>query len=161
MSSDAINQVCSNLQLTKCINECMGLGKHKCKCANVFVYNLLFPLVQQTSQFVSLALEFLHIVSFASGENTAFSHFAAAIVNHYNSVFSFHQIPITTGWTEAARYERLATHLSHGWQHDLALQFTHVLLLPHTPNPSTNLMQSVHNVLSNFVNKQTDKPTLP
>ena len=125
-------------QLTKCINECMGLGKYKCKCTNVFVYNLLFPLIQQISQFVSLVLEFFHIVSCSFGENTSFSHSAATIVNHYNSVFSFHQRPITTGWTEATRYERLAPHLSHGWQHDLALKCTHMLLLPHTPSPSIN-----------------------
>ena len=37
--------------------------------------------------------------------------FAAAIANHYNLAFSFHQVPITAGWTEAAWYERLAQHL--------------------------------------------------
>ena len=47
----------------------------------------------------------------SSGENSAFAHFAAAIANHYNSAFSFHQVPITAGWTEASWYERLAQHL--------------------------------------------------
>ena len=37
----------------------------------------------------------------SSGENSAFVHFAAAIANHYNLGFSFHQVPITAGWTEA------------------------------------------------------------
>ena len=37
-----------------------------------------------------------------SGGNSAFVHFAAAIANHYNLTFSFHQVPITAGWTEAA-----------------------------------------------------------
>ena len=37
-----------------------------------------------------------------SGKNSAFVHFAAAIANHYNSAFSFHQVLITAGWTEAA-----------------------------------------------------------
>ena len=46
-----------------------------------------------------------------SGKNSAFAHFAAAIANHYNSAFSFHQVPITAGWTEAVWYERLAQHL--------------------------------------------------
>ena len=35
-------------------------------------------------------------------------HFDAAIANHYKSAISFHQAPITAGWTEAAWYERLA-----------------------------------------------------
>ena len=47
----------------------------------------------------------------SSGENSAFAHFAAAIANHYNLAFSFHQVPITAGLTEAAWYERLAKHL--------------------------------------------------
>ena len=38
------------------------------------------------------------LISFA--ENSAFVHFAAAIVNHYNLAFSFHQVPITADWTE-------------------------------------------------------------
>ena len=32
----------------------------------------------------------------------AVAHFAAAKVNRYNLAFSFHQTPITAGWTEAA-----------------------------------------------------------
>ena len=40
-----------------------------------------------------------------------FAHFAAAIANHYNLAFSFQQVPITAGWTEAAWYERLVQHL--------------------------------------------------
>ena len=36
------------------------------------------------------------------GRKSAFAHFAAAIANHYNVAFSFHQVPITAGWTEAA-----------------------------------------------------------
>ena len=47
----------------------------------------------------------------SSWENSAFAHFATAIANHYNSAFSFHQVPITAGLTEAAWYERLAQHL--------------------------------------------------
>ena len=43
-------------------------------------------------------------------ENSAFVHFSAAIANHYNLAFPFHQVPITAGWTGAA-YERLAQHL--------------------------------------------------
>ena len=42
------------------------------------------------------------------GENSAFSHFATAIVNNYNLAFSFHQIHIAFGWSEAAWYERFA-----------------------------------------------------
>ena len=38
----------------------------------------------------------------SSVENSAFAHFAAAVANHYNLAFSFHQVPITAGWTEAA-----------------------------------------------------------
>ena len=38
----------------------------------------------------------------SSGEHSAFAHFAAAVANHYNLAFSFHQVPITIGWTEAA-----------------------------------------------------------
>ena len=47
----------------------------------------------------------------SSGENSAFAHFTAAIANHYNLTFSFHKVPITAGWTEAAWYEKLAKHL--------------------------------------------------
>ena len=39
-----------------------------------------------------------------------FCAFATAIENHYNLAFSFHQVPITAGWTEAAWYDRLAQH---------------------------------------------------
>ena len=56
----------------------------------------------------------------SSGENSAFAHFAAAIANHYNLAFSFHQVPITAGWTEAAWYERLAQYL-HTTGHVLPL----------------------------------------
>ena len=47
----------------------------------------------------------------SSGKDSAFAHFAAAIASHYRLAFSFHQLPITAGWTEAAWYERLAQHL--------------------------------------------------
>ena len=46
------------------------------------------------------------------GENLAFAHFAAVIAIHYN--IWFHQVLITTGWTEAVGYERFARHL-HTW----------------------------------------------
>ena len=38
----------------------------------------------------------------SSGENSAFVHFGVATANHCNLAFSFHQVPITAGWTEAA-----------------------------------------------------------
>ena len=36
----------------------------------------------------------------SSGEDSAFAHFAANIANHYKLAFSFHQVPITAGWTK-------------------------------------------------------------
>ena len=34
--------------------------------------------------------------------SSAFLHCVAAIANHYNLAFSFHNVAITAGWTEAA-----------------------------------------------------------
>ena len=48
-------------------------------------------LTVQVSQFI-----------FTYGENSAFVYLAAAVASHYNVAFSFHQVPITGGWTEAA-----------------------------------------------------------
>ena len=43
------------------------------------------------------------VYSFLSSvENLAFVHFAAAVANHNNLAFLFHQVPITAGWTEVA-----------------------------------------------------------
>ena len=79
---------------------------------NVYVYSLISHRVQQTSHNLhpwhrnSLLYSLI-----SSGENSALAHFAAAIANYYNLACSFHQVPITVGWTEAAWYERLAQHL--------------------------------------------------
>ena len=67
---------------------------------NVSVYSLKFPLSSADITIYDPGIG-----------NSAFAHFAAAIANHYNLAFSFHQVPITTGWTEAVWYERLAQHL--------------------------------------------------
>ena len=70
---------------------------------NVSVYSLKSPLSSADFTIYALGIETLsYTVSSFSGENSAFAHFAAAIANHYNLVFSFHQVPITAGWTEAA-----------------------------------------------------------
>ena len=47
----------------------------------------------------------------SSGENSAFTHVAAATANPSNLAFLFYQVRITAEWTEAAWYERLAQHL--------------------------------------------------
>ena len=62
-------------------------------------------------QFTLLVLEHSLYSLISSGENSAFSHFAAAKANYYNLAFSFHQVPITSGWAEAAWHERFAHHL--------------------------------------------------
>ena len=54
-------------------------------------------------------LTYYNLISF--GESSAFPHFAAAIPFHYNLAFSFHQVPMTAGWTEAAWHERFARHV--------------------------------------------------
>ena len=79
----------------------------------VYVYSLISPWVQQTSQFTFLVLDWYTLLYslIASGENLAFDHFAAAIANHYSSAFSVHQVPITAEWTEVAWHERFARHL--------------------------------------------------
>ena len=76
----------------------------------MYVYSLISPWAQH-SQFTSLVLELSLIQSHLLLENSTFAHFAAAIANHYNLAFSFHQVPITAGWTKEAWYERLAQHL--------------------------------------------------
>ena len=75
---------------------------------NVNVYSLISHRVQQTSQFTPLALELSLIQSrLLWREFTAYSASNAI----HNLHFSFHQVPITAGWTEAAWYERLDQHL--------------------------------------------------
>ena len=69
------------------------------------------PQDQQTVQFTPWYWNTLFYSLISSGENSASAHFAAAVANHYNLAFSFHQVPINAGWTGAAWYERLAQHL--------------------------------------------------
>ena len=80
---------------------------------NVYVYSLDIPFsrVQQTAQFTPLVSELTLIRSHLLwGEFSAFSaandisqcHFTF----HNSPIFSFHQVPITAGWTEAVWYER-------------------------------------------------------
>ena len=105
------------------------------KNVNVYVYSLDIPFsrVQQTAQFTPLVSELTLIRSHLLwGEFSAFSaandisqcHFTF----HNSPFFSFHQVPITAGWTEAVWYERfcptplhtsncglLATHVQVIW----------------------------------------------
>ena len=81
---------------------------------NVHVYSLISHQVQQTLQFTPSVLELSLIWSHLLwGE---FSTFSAANAVH-NSQFSLHQVPVTAGWTGAARNERLAQHLYTWPQH--------------------------------------------
>ena len=65
---------------------------------------LISPWVQQTAQFTPLVSELSLIRSHLLwGEFSAFS--AANAISQF-SIFSFHQVPITAGWTEAFWYER-------------------------------------------------------
>ena len=66
---------------------------------NVYVYSLISHRVQQISQFTPLVLELSLILSISSGENSAhFLQLLPLTILHC----SFHQVPITAGWTEAA-----------------------------------------------------------
>ena len=80
---------------------------------DVSVYSLKSPLSSADITIYAPGIGTLSLLDslISSGENSAFAHFAAAIANHYNLAFLFHQVPITTEWTHAARYERLAQHL--------------------------------------------------
>ena len=150
VSSDAINQVCNNLQLTKCINECMGLGKHICKCANVLVYNLLFPLAQQTFTICILGIEILsYSLIFLWGE---YSIFTLCCSCSQSLQLSF-LIPPDTYHHWVGRGSKiweacptpltwLATWLS-------TKIYSHVAFTTHPKPLHKLLMQSVHNVLSN------------
>ena len=42
--------------------------------------------------------------------NTLFTVSFAAVANHYNAAFSFHQVAITAGWTEAVWNEKFGWH---------------------------------------------------
>ena len=80
---------------------------------NVEIYSLKSTWVQQTSQFTCLQLVLSYTVSiFSSGENSA--HFPQVMSVTFFFQFSFHQVPITAGWTEVGWYERFlpnaATH---------------------------------------------------
>ena len=68
----------------------------------VSVYSLKSPLSSADFTIYAPGIGTLSYSLISSGENSAFAHFAAAIANHYNLAFSFHQVPITAGWTEAA-----------------------------------------------------------
>ena len=80
---------------------------------NVYVYSLIYqPSVQQTSQFTPLVLELSLMQSHLLWVEFSICTFWYSY--HYHSAFSFHQVPITAGWTETAWYERLAQHL-YAW----------------------------------------------
>ena len=64
---------------------------------NVFVYSLKSPLSSTDFTIYSPGIGTLSYTV-----SSPLMHFAAAIANHYNLAFSFHQIPITAGWTEPA-----------------------------------------------------------
>ena len=83
--------------------------KRKCKRVNVnmSVYGLKFSKLYNLHLWYWNSLLYT-LISF--GENSTFAHFSAAIANHYNLAFLFHQVPITAVWTEAVWYERLAQH---------------------------------------------------
>ena len=69
---------------------------------NIYIYSLISHRFQQTSKFTPLVFELLHIWSHLAH----FLQLMPFTILH----FSFHQVPITAGWTEAAWYERLAQH---------------------------------------------------
>ena len=76
---------------------------------NVEVYSLKSPWVQQTLQFTPLVLELSLLYGLISSvENKA--HFLQ-VMPFTIFQFSFHQLPITAGWTEAVWYERFSQHL--------------------------------------------------
>ena len=81
--------------------------KSNCKIANrPMLY--LSALVQLMAQFTSLGLEISLILSHLLwGELVHFLQLMPFTIFH----FSFNQVPITAGWTEAAWYERLAQNL--------------------------------------------------
>ena len=69
---------------------------------NVSVYSLKSPLSSADFTIYTPGIGTLSIYTLiSSGENSVFAHFAVAIANHYNLAFSFHQVPITAGSTEA------------------------------------------------------------
>ena len=72
---------------------------------------LISPWVQQTAQFTPLVSELSLIRSHLLwGEFSAFS--ADNAISQF-SIFSFHQVPITAGWTEAVWYERFCPTTLH------------------------------------------------
>ena len=76
---------------------------------NVYIYSPDIPRrVQRTSQLHPLILELTLVRSHLPGENAALRHTKAAAIYQAHSQFSFHQVPITAGWTEAAWNEKFA-----------------------------------------------------
>ena len=69
---------------------------------NVLVYGLDIPIGSADYNLHPWYWNTLLCSLISSGDNSAFAHFAAATANHYNLAFSFLQVPITSGWTEAA-----------------------------------------------------------
>ena len=69
---------------------------------NVHVYNPDIPVGSADCTIYSPGIGTHTFSLISSEENSAFAHFAAAIANHYNLACSFHQVPITAVWTEAA-----------------------------------------------------------
>ena len=67
---------------------------------NVSVYSLKSPLSSADFTIYAPRIGTFLYSLISSGENSAFVQFDAAIANHYNLAFSFHQVPITAGWTE-------------------------------------------------------------
>ena len=87
-----------------CANRDVGPEQHKVNVnVNVHVYSPDIPVGSADCTIYTPGIgTHSFTVSSPLGENSAFAHFAAAIANHYNLAFSFHQVPITAGWTEAS-----------------------------------------------------------
>ena len=69
---------------------------------NVHVYSPDIPVGSADCTIYTLGIGTHSFSLISSRENSAFGYFVAAIANHYNLVFSFHQVPITAGWTYVA-----------------------------------------------------------
>ena len=69
---------------------------------NGSVYCLKSPLSSADLTIYANVLELSLIQSHLLWGEFSIAHFAAAIANHYNLALSFHQVPITAGWTGVA-----------------------------------------------------------
>ena len=97
----------SECESRRAVSPDQSLIKCKCKCLQSYIPLNSTDFTIYTSGIGTLSLIQCHLLW---GE-FSFCTLCCSYSHHYNLAFSFHQVPITAGWTEGVWYEGLAQQL--------------------------------------------------